>query len=454
MRVLPSTLRGRVAVAAALASLVALGALGTAGTLLVDHELRSSLDRTLRQQAADVARLSATAPALVTDATAIGGVSGTAEASVEVVDRHGRIVSRSTALGARVLPTSLARRAIEQGSAGFVPAPAEDPGLRVYVAPLSDAGGPAAGGAVIVAASTDELDRTLHRLRSLFVIATLASAAAAAAAAALLARRATGPLDRLARAAGEIERTSDATRRLPVEPSTREVDRLALTLNAMLAALERARASERRFVDDASHELRTPVTALRGNVDYVARHGADPAAVADLVADAERLSRLLDDLLTLAREDAGGAQVEQLDLARLVADACRDDPLVDLDAPEPVPVRADALALERVVQNLVDNAHLHGPAEGRVAVAVRREGASAVVTVIDEGEGVAPADREHVFERFWQRSGSRGSGLGLAIVRQVAERHGGRASVDGAAFRVELPVDRSAGAARPSPAKL
>jgi signal transduction histidine kinase len=207
----------------------------------------------------------------------------------------------------------------------------------------------------------------------------------------------------------------------------------------MLASLERAREAERRFVGDASHELRTPLTALRGNVAFIARHGADPAVVADVEADARRLSELLDDLLALAREDAAapvaGEPVDLVAVARAAADGAV------LHAPErPVRVRGERLALERAVGNLVRNGHRHGA--GAVTVTVTEADGRASVTVRDEGPGLAPDEAAHAFERFWRGPGAReeGSGLGLAIVRAVAERHGGSASVAGSAFTIELPA--------------
>src|SRR3989442_1787248 len=169
---------------------------------------------------------------------------------------------------------------------------------------------PAAGGAVVVAASTGEIAKTLDRLHLFALLSGLAAVVIAAGAAFLLVRRALHPLERLSSGAGEIERTADVERRLPEPATGDEVGRLAQTLNRMLAALERARERERRFLADASHELRSPVTALRGNVDYLRRHGHDAAATADLAADAERRSALIDDLLLLSREDAAGAADE------------------------------------------------------------------------------------------------------------------------------------------------
>jgi len=245
---------------------------------------------------------------------------------------------------------------------------------------------------------------------------------------------------RLARAAAEIERTGDPSRRLP-EPSSRdELAGLARTLNAMLASLERARDAERRFLADASHELRTPLTALVGNVEYVARHGASDELVAELEADAQRLARLADDLLTLSREEA---TPPLQDVVRLdeVARAAADNGVVEVVAPDAVTVRGDRAALERALANLLENARRYGGHGGRIAVNVRSLEACAILSVTDEGPGVPPGDAVRVFERFWRgHSDVGGSGLGLAIVRATAERHGGRAYAEGSRFTIELPL--------------
>jgi signal transduction histidine kinase len=195
----------------------------------------------------------------------------------------------------------------------------------------------------------------------------------------------------------------------------------------MLDSLDRARESERRFLADASHELRTPLTALRGNVAHLARHGATPALVADLEADAERLAHLADDLLALSREEAAAPLDEDVRLDELAHASGADR----VDA-EPVTVAGDRAALERALSNLVENARRHG--RGNVTVGVRTAGERAFLSVEDEGEGVHLLDRERVFERFY----GDGSGLGLAIVRATAERHGGRATVEGPRFTIEL----------------
>jgi signal transduction histidine kinase len=211
----------------------------------------------------------------------------------------------------------------------------------------------------------------------------------------------------------------------------------------MLAALEQAREGERRFLADASHELRSPVTALRGNVDYLRRHGHDESAVADLVTDAERLSGLIDDLLVLSREDAAGAADAVVRLDELARAAAGDDPRVVVEAPAPVAVRGERAALERALANLVENARRHGPASGRITISAHRIDGIARLSVRDEGPGLTEEQAAHAFERFWRGRRDRpGSGLGLAIVNAIAERHAGRAAVNGAEFAIELPVLR------------
>jgi two-component system, OmpR family, sensor kinase len=440
------SLRLRVALAAALTAVLAVVLLGAVTLALVDRELHGSLDRGLRDRAAEVARLAATTPQLITAAGVLEGRVGTSAAFVQVLDRRGRIVARSAALGGRVLPGSPAlRSALRQRRAGYGEVRLGDESLRLYAAPLGQlGGGPAAGGAVAVAGSTSGIADTLGPLRRLVAIAAVATALLAAALAVLLTRRALGPLTRLTAGAEAIARTGDPGRRLPGGGED-EVGRLAATLNAMLAALERSGERERRFVGDASHELRTPLTALRGNAAYVARHGADPAALADIEADAERLAELLDDLLALAREDvamppADATLVDLVELAHVVA---AEHPVAHVDAVGgAVCVRGDRAALERALRNLVENAERHGPPDGRIVIEVAASGGRARLAVGDEGAGLGAEEAEQAFARFWRgpHAPPGGSGLGLAIVRATAERHGGRATAEGATFALDLPL--------------
>jgi len=440
-------LRARVALAAGATLVVAVAVLGAITFALVARQLHRSLDRGLHDRAVEVAQLAATTPRLITAPGVLEGRVGTSAAFVQVVDRHGRIVARSAALGGRVLPAAPALEdALRARRAGYGAVDLGGERLRLYAAPLpAIGGGPAAGGAVAVAGETRGITSTLRPLRGLFVVVALATALVAAALATLLTRRALRPLTRLTAGAEEIARTGDPGRRLPAGGADDEVGRLAGTLNAMLAALERARERERRFVGDASHELRTPLTALRGNAAYVARHGADPAVLADIEADAERLAALLDDLLALAREDAAmpAADAEPVDLAALAREVAAAHPTASVQAPsEPVLVRGDRAALARALGNLVENAERHGPPGGPIVVAAALADGRARLAVSDAGAGLSEEQAEQAFARFWRgpEAPPGGTGLGLAIVQATAARHGGRASARGATFAIELPA--------------
>ena len=432
------SLRWRSIAAAAAATMIAVVVLGLAVDVLVARHLHAAQDRTLRARAVEVAQLAASAPALLTTPGSLDSPVGAAQAVVEVVDRHGRIAGRSLSLHGRVLPAALAAGAIANGAGGYRTVQFDGDTLRVYAAPLADVAGPVGGGAVIVGVSTADVADTIRSLHLLTILSALGAAAIGAVAVGLLMRGALRPLSELAGAAGEIERTGDPRRRLPDPRRSDEVGKLAATLNRMLGSLERAREGERRFLADASHELRTPLTALRGNVEHLARHGATPDLIADLQADADRLARLADDLLAVSREETApppDAEVRLDEVARRFAAA-------DIDVrAEPAVVLAEEGALERAVSNLVENARRHGPPGGRIAVTVEPDGDRVRLSVADEGAG--PADAEQAFERFWRGpSGAPGSGLGLAIVKATAERHGGRATVEGSRFTIDLPALR------------
>jgi len=437
------SLRWRSVAAAASAIVLAVVVVGVGVDVLVSRHLHGSLDRTLHARAVEVAQLAASAPKLLTTPGALDAPLGSTQLSIEVVDSRGRLVARSLALGGRVLPAQpLVRRAIVRGRPGYANIESAGDDLRAYAAPLAEVGGPAAGGAVVVAGSTHDLDETLASLRWFLFAAGLGAAILAGAAVAVLMRRALVPLERLAGAAADVERTGDPSRRLP-EPAQRdEVGRLAATLNAMLASLERSRDAERRFLADASHELRTPLTALRGNVAYLARHGVTPELVAELEADAERLAVLADDLLTLSREESAATPTEPVRLDVLARSAAEAYAHADVEAPAPVAVYGDHAALERALANLVRNAELYGPTGGRITLATEAVNGVARLSVSDEGPG--PEDPEQAFARFWRgEHGEPGSGLGLAIVRATAERHGGRAYAQGSRFTIELPALRN-----------
>jgi len=443
-RLRPRTVRARVTGAAALSILLSVALLGTTTAVLVGHRLRSSLDRALLQRATEISRLAVSAPALLTLPGTLEAPQGGRQLAVEVLDRRVRIVARSAALGGRVLPAGpLLDRALRQGRSGYGDETLSGDHVRVYAAPLADEGGPASGGAVLLASSTGEIRDTLSALTDLIILSALAAAVLGAAAAAMLTGRGLRPLGILSRAAGQIERTRDPSLRLPERAGEGELGELTATLNRMLQALESARDTERRFLADASHELRTPLTSLRGNAAYVARHGADPDALADLEQDAARLGRLLDDLLALEREQGAGPTAEIVRLDELVTEALAGHDRAQVAACAPVRVAGERGALRRALDNLVANAEIHGPPAGAIRVELCHVEGRARLSVSDEGSGPRVQDAQRAFSRFWrgEEAAQRpGSGLGLAIVRATAERHGGFVTLTGSRFTLDLPA--------------
>ncbi len=442
------SLRARIALATAASILAAVLLFAVVTVLLVNHELRSSLDAALRQRAEEVAQLAVSTPGVLTNPGALEGVGGSSERQVlvEVIDARGRIVARSLDLGAGLLPEdALERAARVRGRPGAEDIKLNGRPLRVYAAPIAAGFGPAAGGAVLVASDTSDIAHTTGRLGVLVALSGVGVVLLAAAAAAVLTRRGLRPLRSLADAAGEIERTADVSRRLPEPATLDEVGQLTGVLNRMLASLEEAGATERRFLADASHELRTPVTALLGNVEYAARHGADAEVLADLRHDATRLARLVDSLLALERIGASAGDDQPVALADLVRAAVdeHDAGRVHLGRLDSVTVLGDEEALRRALANLIENGLVHGPAAGHVTVWLERAGARARLNVSDEGVGPDPAAHDRLFERFWRGEEAArrpGSGLGLSIVAAIAARHGGRVLIDGSTFTLELPL--------------
>nr|WP_202510397.1 ATP-binding protein [Streptomyces sp. SID5643] len=263
----------------------------------------------------------------------------------------------------------------------------------------------------------------------------------------LVTRRALRPVEGIRREMAAITQSEDLARRVP-EPDTHdEIARLASTTNETLAALETSVERQRRFVADASHELRSPIASLRTQLEVAAAH-PELLDLDGAVEDTVRLQRLAADLLLLARLDAGERPNDaKVDLAGLAREEAEGRTGVTVDA-EPVDVAGSRGQLGRVLANLLDNAQRH--ARSAVTVHVRREGDRAVVGVADDGDGVPDGDRERIFERFVRLDAARsrddgGAGLGLAIARDVAVRHGGtltagRGPAGGALFELRLPL--------------
>jgi two-component system sensor histidine kinase MprB len=313
--------------------------------------------------------------------------------------------------------------------------------VRVLTVPLER------GGSIQLARSLESTDDVLARLRWVLLALVLGGIALAAALGRLAARHLVAPVVRVTEAARHIEETEDLGRRIDVA-SADEVGQLATRFNAMLDTLEGSIAAQRQLVADASHELRTPVTSLRTNIEVLAENRLDGAErrrlVADVQAQAEELSALVADLIELARGDQPSPAYEDVRLDALVAEAVerarRHAPGVTFETSlEPAVVDGVPDRLARAVNNLLDNAARHGRT---VTVSCDASG----IRVHDDGGGIAPEDLPHIFDRFYRGADARGrpgTGLGLAIVRQVAEQHGGSVTAanvgSGAELALHLP---------------
>lgn len=303
---------------------------------------------------------------------------------------------------------------------------------------------------VIVAASTDDVGDTVGQLARTLVLLVPAAVLVLAVAVWLLVGRTLRPVERM-RVEVDGVRLDELHRRIAPPAGDDEISRLAVTLNTMLERLEGAHTRQQRFVADASHELRTPLARIRTELEVDERHPetADPDTTRRSVLDeVDRLQRLVADLLVLARRDAGAHGPRRpVDLDEVVRAEVAGDS-IDTTGVQPVQVLGDETELRRVVRNLLDNARRH--AAGGIAVAVADGPDGVVLTVDDDGPGIAPERRAEVFERFRRLDDARGAGdggagLGLAIVRSIVEAHGGSVEVTdsvlgGARLAVHLPA--------------
>ena len=332
--------------------------------------------------------------------------------------------------------------------------------VRVHTMPLMTEG--ATVGYIQSRISLAALDASIARFRGFLLVAIVGGLLVAAVGSLLTATRALRPIADVTETARAIALSRGFGRRLVPIRQHDELGELARTFNEMLGSLDAAYQAQRRFVDDAAHELRAPVTSIAGNLDLLERAHDLPAAereavLADVRIEADRLGRLVNDLLALARADAGQRiSRTRVELDRVVVDGVRGmrrlAGAVDLAivALEPALVDGDQDRLNQIVVILVENALRYTPAGGQVRVSLRTQADEAVLVVEDTGIGIAFADLPHIFDRFYRADPARsrdatGSGLGLAIAKWIAEAHNGRIEVEsepgqGAIFRVWLPL--------------
>jgi len=380
---------------------------------------------------------------------------------VQISDTDGRVLARSANLGAARLPTRaplLTRLAAGETVVETLTDFGEEP-VRLVSVPVEARG---ARYLVQVAGSVEDADRAIRSARVLFVVMALALLAAVGTAAAVLTKRAFRPIDAVvdeAHRIGEI----DLRRRLPHPGTTDEIGRLVSTLNDMLERIERSFESQRRFTADASHELRSPLSRLRAELEVMLRRPRERAEYEETLRscldEAERLSQLTDELLLLARLDSGEARLATDTVAlhtvaevaiRRMERASGGQPRIAIAPSPPVVARVGREPVALVVQNLLENALKFSPPDSPVTISLGAEGDEVLLSVSDRGPGISPDELPRVFERFYRGKRARaeavpGVGLGLALSRAVVEAHGGRITVQsqpggGTTFTVRLPA--------------
>ncbi|MBL8058339.1 MAG: HAMP domain-containing protein, partial [Anaerolineales bacterium] len=341
--------------------------------------------------------------------------------------------------------------------------------LRVLTVRLVDERDNNLIGFVQTAASLRQVSNAQTTLLLVLVGGGVLSVALAAVIGYLSASRALKPLKAITQTALQITRADDLSRRIPITNTGDEVGRLSAAFNESLERLERLFNAQRRFLADVSHELRTPLTAIRGNVDLLERMGgADRESLRDIRSEAERMTRLVGDLLVLAQADSGNLPLAKtpVSLDTLLLEVVREVQVlagsvqVTIGDIDQVPFVGDRDRLKQVVLNLVTNSLKFTPEGGRITLGLARVNDWARLTVSDNGLGIPPDELTRIFDRFYRVDKARsramgGAGLGLSIAQRITQMHGGRIEATsegvgkGATFSVWLPL---AAAAAPAPA--
>jgi signal transduction histidine kinase len=451
------SIRLRVTAAFAIAMAIVLGAAGILIYVRVGDDLQQALDQELQLRAQDLTAL-VKDPHSSLKAEAGGHLIEAGESFAELLDPRGRVLDASRSLhnSALLSRPQVASALTHDRFFDRASAPGLDEPARLLAVSVQRGTRPAV---LVVGATRENRAETLRSLRTQLLIAGPVALVLATLVGYLLAGAALRTVESMRRRAAKIS-AEKAGERLPVPRTGDEVQRLAETLNQMLARLEDALARERRFVAEAGHELRTPLALLRAELDY-ALHYADGTdelrrALRTAGTETDRLSQLASDLLLIARSEDGGLPLRSERLqARQVMESVRarfawraesdGRPLV-LDVPAKLELRADRVRLEQALGNLVDNSLRHGA--GTVTLSATASNGTVAFHVRDEGRGFSPELLEHAFERFSRAQEIRsaaGAGLGLSIVETIAKAHHGRAVAEnspegGADVAVLLPA--------------
>lgn len=429
---------------------LSLTALGLGGLLLFSYRILSqSLRAEVNNTLAERARHVADAVAIVPNRP-IEGVSREATDEfrspgiyVQIFDAEGTLVARSFNLGIQQIhaPASDLNRALK-GESFYDSTQISGSPVQLYFRPIQRDGRIA--GAILVGESLVGLESMLSRLRLIYAVGAVSVALFGLAGGWLLARLGLRPVAQVTRTAREIVNAEDLSRRVSHAGPADEIGVLATTFNEMLTRLQALFESQRRFLAEAAHELRTPLASMLGNVDLLATFGDDPArrreTITALTRTGKHVSRMLDDLLLLAQAEAGWhlTSFEVVVLDNLLIDVYESAILtagnvnLKLERCEPASVRGDPVRLRQVFMNLIDNAVKYSLPGGDVTISLFNENCKIHVTVSDHGSGIPKELIPLIFEPFFRAStGERipGAGLGLAIVRWIVQEHGGNVNI-------------------------
>jgi signal transduction histidine kinase len=331
---------------------------------------------------------------------------------------------------------------------------------RVYVLPTRARTGSAQY--VVTALPLSHLDASVRQFARLMAVMAVVGCALAFLAGWLIAGRALRPITMLTETARGIAQSRVFSRRVVVGAPRDELGRLATTFNEMLASLEQAYAAQQRFVSDASHELRAPITVIQANLELLQRHSTMPArereqAIGEAYLESARLARLVADLLALARADAGvPMRRERVELDSILMNVLGEarhlahGQQLEIEAIEPVVVEGDPDRLKQLLLIPLDNALRYTPGTGRISIALRRRRTEVEISVRDTGIGIDASELPHIFERFYRADPARtrdpgGTGLGLGIARWIAMQHGGAIRLasepgEGTTVTIRLPA--------------
>jgi signal transduction histidine kinase len=415
-------LRIRLALVFAAAMALVLSGAGWFVYARVASDLSSALDQQLRGRAQDLS-------ALIRRGGSLRATSGPlveqGESFAELVSVDGRVLDATDPIGRQPLLTAVELARARRGPVFLnrSSAPGLDEPARMLAVPIDR-------NVLVAGATRENRAEILRSLRTAFLIGGPLALVLASLGGYILAGAALRPIEAMRRRAAEIS-SSSLDERLPVPGARDEVSRLGETLNEMLSRLEEGLARERRFVSDASHQLRTPLALLKTELELALRRARSAEELEQTIRSAaestERLARLADDLLLLARAEEGRVplKAEQTDVADVLHQVAERF-CVEVDA-DPLVITADRVRLEQALSNMVDNALRHG--SGNVMLTARVRNGTAELHVLDEGPGFPHEFLGRAFERFSRSDASavEGSGLGLAIVETIARAHDGRA---------------------------